>query len=45
MEFREQLIRELSEKGFYQARKMSIEEMRKLLDELQRVDEVISDGN
>ena len=41
MELREQLIRVLSEKGIYQARKMSIEEMRKLLDELHRVDEVI----
>jgi hypothetical protein len=42
MEFREQLIRALSEKGIYQARKMSIEEMRKLLAELQRVDEVMN---
>ena len=41
MELREQLIRELSEKGIYQARKMSVEEMLILLTEIKRTDEVM----
>jgi len=41
MELREQLIRELSRLGIYQARKMSIEEMLILLTEIKRTDEVM----
>ena len=42
MDVREQLIRALVSYGIYHARKMSVEEMRNLLAELQRVDEVIN---
>jgi hypothetical protein len=44
MEFREQLIRALSEKGIYQARRMSVIDMVLLLSEIIRVDELINEN-
>ncbi|GEM00880.1 hypothetical protein [Halolactibacillus halophilus] len=44
MEKREELVRELASYGIYQARRMSVEDMRVLLTELQRVDELSNEN-